>query len=161
MGLNLSYINGIIIVESIYFNIFKDFDGELYHFDNTSCINEEGILLCSEESDSRHDSAILKDEIILKYAFELFTSNDVIVIITELQREFAISQSERIIIQYRFTDVEGINEDIERYDNRVFYYNNEFHYDDTYTPDDMMIEIRFDFINGSEGEAYIVYIEID
>lgn len=78
-----------------------------------------------------------------------------------MQREFAIPQSERIIIQYRLTDVEGINEDVERYDNRVFYYHNEFHYDNTYTPDDMMIEIRLDFINGSEGEAYIVYIEID
>ncbi len=160
-GIYLSYIDSLLLVESIHFNVYTDFDGELYHFDTTSCFNENGTLLCKETSDSRSDSETLKDEIKLIYAFELFISVDAIEIITELRREFTIPPSERIIIQYHLKDVESINEDIDRYENRVFYYNNEFHYDNSYTPDDMMIEIRVDFINAPEGVIYIVYIEID
>ena len=160
-GVFLSYIDGSLLVESIYFHVYKDFDGELYHFDTTSCFNENDTLLCKEESDSRADSETLKDEIKLIYAFELYSSVDAIEIITELQREFTILPSETIIIHYHLKDVESIDEDIERYENTVFYYNDEYHYDNLYTPNDMMIEIRVDFINESGGEMYIVYIEID
>ena len=149
------------MVEGIHFSVFTDFDGELYHFESNSCFNEEGKLLCYEASDSRFDSDVLKDEVKLIYAFELFTSIDAIEVITELQREFTIPPSERIMIQYHLIDVEGINEDADRYENRAFYYNDEFHYDNLYTPDGMMIEIRVDFINAPEGAIYIVYIEID
>ena len=32
----LSYINGKLLVETVQYNVITNFDGELYHFDNTS-----------------------------------------------------------------------------------------------------------------------------
>jgi hypothetical protein len=160
-SLYLTYNNGLLLIEAIQFSIFEDFDNETYHFNSIGCFNQDGTLSCNETSDGRSDSDELKDEINLLYAFDLFKNIDAIGIVNELKREFSISPPERILIGYHLKDVEGINEDQERHENRIFYYNNEFHYDDSYIPSDMMIEIRVDFITESEGEYYVVYFEIE
>ena len=165
-NVSFTYNNGVLLVRSVHFSVFTNFDGELYHYDSNGCSNEEGMLLCHANRNSDFDPEfagyhIPKDDIKLTYAFELFTSVDPIGIVTELRREFTIPTSERILIFYYLIDVEGFNETADQYDNRVFYYDNEFHYDDLYIPNEMMIEIRVVFFNESGDETYIVYIEID
>lgn len=160
-SLYLTYNNGLLLIEAIQFSIFEDFDNETYHFNSIGCFNEDGSLLCNETSDARSDSYELKDQIKLTYAFDLYKSVDAIEIVNELKREFSISPPERVLIVYHLKDVEGIDEEIERFENRIFYYDNQFHYDDSYIPSNMMIEIIVHFYHESEGESYVLYIEIE
>ncbi len=126
-SLYLTYNNGLLLIEAIQFSIFEDFKNETYHFNSIGCFNQDGTLFCNETSDGRSDSDELKDEIKLTYVFDLFTSVDAVGLVNELKREFAISPPERILIGYHLIDVEGINEEEERYENVIFYYNNQFH----------------------------------
>ena len=155
----ISFSNDLLVVDVVQFSVFKEFSREEYNYDLNVCGNNDGNLICSVESTS--DNFIQKEEVLLTYAVENLTSIDPMEIFLELEREFILPAYERKSIHLRLKDINNIEEGIKRYENVVFYYDDEFHYDELYTPEEMMIELQVFFTTGFTGEMYVVYIEMD
>ncbi len=159
-SLAINYSRNSVVVEAVQFSVYRKFDGEEYHYDLTACFDDEGSLECKEERGFITGDKI-EEEILLTESFEIFSSIDVPSIIAELRSRYNITLTENTLLQAHLVLPSDIEEDNERYENIVFYFDSEYHYDSTYEPQDMMLEIRVDFYGSGEGETYIIYFEIE
>lgn len=159
-SLYIDYSTNKVVVEAVQFQVLRTFkDGE-WEYDSTGCFNVEGLLKCKEER-GKFTGEKVQEEVLLTWSFELYSKINVSEIVTELKRNYQIITLENTIVQAHLVMPSDIEEDQERFENRVFYYDGEYHYDDSYDPSGMMLEIRVDIFGNGIGEAYIVYFEID
>ena len=156
----LDYRNGDIVIENIQFSVFRKLDGELRLYDRTGCFNEVGELKCKEE---KYQSAGERatEEVLLRDAFDLFTTIDVSGIVSEVRQEFNVPPTEYSILITHLVLPSDIEERTENYENIVFFYDNEYHYDENYIPDEMMLEVVLHLFGNGEGDSYVIYFELE
>lgn len=158
VGSILRYDSGMLTVLTVYYNINTEFDGEVYRFDTFSCHDYEDELLCKEEKDL-HGREELNEEIYLSDAVELISNIDIEEIVAELKDTYDIYIVEYIVISVTFEDFNEQSIDLSELENTSVYYDGEFHYDEVYTPESIMLKVRVDFVAESEGEQFYIYFE--
>lgn len=157
----LTYKDGSIVIDGIWYNINTGFDGEFYSFDNFGCQNVNDVLKCKEEK-LLGDRDELNEQIKLIDAIDLFSSVNISDLVIELKREYEIYSLKQTVVSI---DFESFNdEDIfvnDFFENVIVYYGNAFHYNEVYYSDDIMLSVRVYFETDSETKMCIVYFEID
>lgn len=156
----IDFSQGYLVLETAQFSVLRDFNGEEYEYDLTACFDNEGILKCKEER-GLITGGNVEEEILLTRAFDIFSNIDVRSITSELRNEYKFTDKENMLLQAHFVLPTDIQDDIERFENIVFYYNGEYHYNSIFEPNEMMLQIRVDVFGNGEGDTYIVYLELD
>ena len=157
----IDYNYGNVLVENIQFSVFSRFtkeDEALFY--RTMCHNIEGTLECKKEKEAivgeKND-----DDLFLTDAIELYSNIDFEDIIHELRIEYSINPSASTVLTVLIVLPSDIPQEEDRFSSRVYYYENEYHYDSEYVTTDMMLEIRVYFVADSGSSSHVIYYEID
>jgi hypothetical protein len=159
-SLYIDYSKETVIVETVQFSVYRKYDDGEYQFDWTGCFNVNGDLKCREER-GKFTGTEVGEEILLTESFEIFSNIDVPSIVSMLRETYNIVNRENILLQAHLVLPLNIEEKEEKLENIIYYYDDEYHYDNIYEPTEMMLEIKADFFGSGAGEVYIIYYEID
>jgi hypothetical protein len=159
-SLAIDYSKGNVVIEAVQFQVYRKSSNGEYQYDATGCFDVNGELKCSE-SRGPYTSENKIEEVLLTESFEIFKTVDVHSVIAFLKQSYIVVDRENTLLQYHLAYEKDIEEKVERFENIVFYYDDEYHFDNTYRPKDMVLEIRVDIFGSGSGETYILYYEID
>jgi len=158
--MSIYYRNGDVVLNSISFAVFRKTDEDTSHFDSTFCFDVEGELKCKEERGLvTGDRA--EQELLLVDAFDIFSGIDVSAIVSEMRQTYQIGPTETIFLVTHLVLPSDIEDDKENFENRIFFYDDEYHYDENYISEEMMLKVVVYFIGNGEGEGYAVYFELE
>lgn len=158
--LAIDYRNGDVVVEGFQFSVFRKNDGDSDLFDMTGCFNVEGELKCREER-GFIEGQRAGEEVLLVRAVDIYSKIDISNIVSELRRVYELSPTEGNVVIAHLVLPKDIEEDKEKYENRIFFYDDEYHYEEDYVTDDMMLELKVYFFGNGEGEKFVVYFELE
>lgn len=82
-------------------------------------------------------------------------------IINEIQDSYSIYTNKAIIIDLRFNDIDEVNASLSNLQNKIIFYDDEFHYQDNYSALDIMLKVTLYIETDSNTEVFEVFYEID
>ena len=82
-------------------------------------------------------------------------------IINEIQDSYSIYTNKAIIIDLRFNDIDEVNASLSNLQNKIIFYDDEFHYQDNYSALDIMLKVTLYIEADSNTEVFEVFYEID
>ena len=159
-SLYIKYLNNTVVVESIQFSVYKKSNEETHEYDATMCFNEDGALVC-KETKANHTGEKVDEEVLLVDSIDIYSNIDVAGIVSEVKSNLSNRATEDIMLIAHLALPSDVVEMSIDHENIIFYYGDEYHYNDEYDPQEMMLEIKVVFFYGDgEGETFIFYFEI-
>ena len=161
VSLSIDYSQNRVVVEAVQFQVYRRTRENEHQYDSTACFDDNGRLACKEER-GKYTSSERTDEIRLIDAIDVYSKINVNLIVDELREHYSIRPLENMLIVAHHVKPEDIQDDIDRFDNIVYYYDDEFHFNDsTYHASEMMLEIVVHVFGEGEGQSYVVYFELE
>ena len=160
VSLWIDYSERKTVIEAVQFQIFHREKKDENAYRITECFDEEGVLKCREDT-RQYSNTPSTEELYLIDAFNIFSQVDIDGIVTEINTHYSIPARDNTIVGLRFKLPEDIDLEDSIFNDIVFYYDGEYHYDSSYIPSDIVLEIRVSIFGNGVGEQYAIYYEID